>query len=430
MNVSSFSLPNNYINQSRDYLTRGGKIFLAYLFITYIIPLAINLVYDSEPIFRLPINLEYILLAILLLIFVSFSAIIAAKHTPNITPSKKGPIKPLPKWFIVIFSLAVISVGYSIFSAGLSQWRYTTSISSNSTVLYASLLQTIMPIMCFWILITDQQLILSRSKSDMFVKGLIFLGLVFSINGFGSIFNTLFFALVFLAPRSIMSLLFKDSLNNNKFFRYLAIGIILPIVSIPLFMAGVYAKSGSSDDSDYSLEEMTLAHTGLNYLINRHSIHLSSLAASIEDGPNLSNITIPIETATFRLNILTGLDSGAQKPEVSSFSRLALLQFADYRFINPDGGSSPGLLASITMVFPFQLSVILVFFVVFILIKLIDFILYRQPPLSFIGALIFAYMPFRMITDSPFDLLIPGPIVIILISIFFLSLRRERINYQ
>lgn len=430
MQLQSYSLCNaGEAKYTKDYLSRGGKIFFAYLFIVYIFPLVINLLYDSEPIFRLPLNSEIVLLSVLLLILVSIFAILATRFTHTITPRNKGPIKPIPKWLIVIISLIAISVGYSVISAGLVQWRYTTSISENSTLLYASIAQTIMPFMSFWVLITDHRLILSRFKSDIFVKGLIFLGLVFSINGFGSIFITLLFALVFLAPQSMMSLLFKDTSNNNRFFRYLAIGIILPIVSVPLFMAGVYAKSGSSDDSDYSLEEMTLAHTGLNYLINRHSIHLSSLAASIEDGPNLSNITIPIETATFRLNILTGLDSGAQKPEVSSFSRLALLQFADYRFINPDGGSSPGLFASITMVLPLQLSIIIIFLATFFLIKLTDYILCRQPPFSLIGALIFAYIPFKIVTDSPFDIFIPGPVLIILFLLLLLSLRREKVNY-
>jgi len=432
MYVQSFNLCNSGdIKYTRQYFTRGGKIFLAYLFITYIAPLVINLAYDSEPIFRLPINSEPILVSILLLILVSIFAIFAAKHTPTITPSYKGPIKPLPKWFIVIFSLAVISVGYSIFNAGLSQWRYTTSISSNSTVLYASLLQTIMPVISFWVLMTDHQFILSRSKSNILIKTLMFVGLVFSMNGFASMIAVLFFIFVFIAPQSMLGLLFNKSLakkSNTKFLRYFGLLIILPIIIIPLIIAADFTKSGTNED--FSIREKALAATGLNYLINRHSIHLSSLAASIEDGPNLSTITLPINTSVFRFKIITGLDSAAEKPEVSTFSRAALLQFADYRNINPTGGSSPGFLASLTMVFPFTLTVVLVFFTTFFLIKLIDLILCRQPPLSFIGALIFAYMPFRMVTDSPFDLLIPGPIVIILMFIFFLSFRRERINYQ
>ena len=429
MLVQSFSLCNaGEKKYTSEYLTRGGKIFLAYLLITYIIPLFINLVYDSEPIFRLPIHSETVLLSILLLILMSFFAIIAARYTPTVTPRNKSPIKPIPKWVILLISLVAISVGYSLFNAGLSQWRYTTSISSNSTVLYASVVQTIMPVMSFWILMTDHQFILSRSKSDIFIKLIVVFALLFSTNGLISAVVTLLFALVFVAPNIMLGFLFNNAevKRNKKFLRYLGLAIILPIIVTPLFIAGLYAKSGTNEG--YSFKEKTLAYTGLNYLINRHSVHLSSLAASLEDGPSYADLTIPIDTTVFRLKVLTGLEPDAQKPEISSFARLALIQFADFRNINPTGGSSPGFLASITMVFPLALAMILVFFATFVLIKLTDLIFCRQPPLSFIGALIFAYFPFKMVTDSLFDLLIPGPVIFILMLIFLLSFRREKIT--
>jgi hypothetical protein len=124
--------------------------------------------------------------------------------------------------------------------------------------------------------------------------------------------------------------------------------------------------------------------------------------------------------------VITGIDSEAKKPDIGSFSRLALLQFADYQNINPRGGSSPGLLASLTMVLPFPLAALVTFLATFILVKLLDFILCRQKPFSMIGAIIFAYIPFKLLTDSPIDLLIPGPITIALVSVFLLSFRRER----
>ena len=150
------------------------------------------------------------------------------------------------------------------------------------------------------------------------------------------------------------------------------------------------------------------------------------MAASIEDGPSHTDLTIPIDSTVFRLKVVTGLDPDAEKPEINSFSRRAILQFADYYNVNPRGGSSPGLLASITMVFPMPLAILCVFFATFLLIKLTDFILFRQPPLSFIGALTFAYIPFKLVTDSPFDLLIPGPVIVTLFFIFMFSFRREK----
>ena len=130
----------------------------------------------------------------------------------------------------------------------------------------------------------------------------------------------------------------------------------------------------------------------------------------------------------YRIKLFTGIDPGAEKPEVSTFARLALLQFANFERINSKGGSSPGFLASMTMVFPLSLSIISVFLVTFILVKLIDFIMFRQPPFSWIGAIFFAYIPLRFLTDSPLDLIIPGPIIILLLFTLLLSLRREKIN--
>ena len=242
-------------------------------------------------------------------------------------------------------------------------------------------------------------------------------------------FVTLIFAIVFIAPNTMLTFLFVGSptKNNNKnFIKYIGIAIILPFIIIPLFLLSTFAKSGESED--FSFQERASAYTGINYLINRHSVHLSSLAASIEDGSNYSDLTIPIDTALFRLMLITGLDPEAQKPDVSSFSRLALVQFADFKNINPKGGSSPGLLASMTMVFPLPLALLSIFLATFCLIKLTDFVLCRQPPFSFMGALIFAYIPFRMVTDSPFDLLIPGPVLIVLLLVLLMSFRRENLN--
>ena len=70
-----------------------------------------------------------------------------------------------------------------------------------------------------------------------------------------------------------------------------------------LFAMGAFAKSGNRTTVDEIFEHYTSA----NYMINRHSIHLSSLAASIEDGPEFSNISIPFKTAVFRFKKFTGI---------------------------------------------------------------------------------------------------------------------------
>tara|TARA_B110000908_G_C10213091_1_gene431315 strand:- start:232 stop:1089 length:858 start_codon:yes stop_codon:yes gene_type:complete len=284
-----------------------------------------------------------------------------------------------------------------------------------------------MPVMSFWVLMTDHQLILSRSWSNILVKGLMLLAIIFSMNGLSSVFTTLLFTVVFIAPRTILGFLFNDSAKTNKkksFFANIGLLVLLFFVIVPIFLAGVYTKSG---DVDYTIEERVLAYTGVNYLVNRHSVHLSSVAASIEDGSNYTDLRIPFNTAIYRLKLSTGIDSDAEKPEISSFARLALLQFADFQKINPKGGSSPGLLAALTMVLPLPLAALAIFLATFILVKLLDLILFRQPPFSLIGAIIFAYIPLRYVTDSPLDLFIPGPVTIVLLLVLFMSFRRESV---
>jgi len=251
------------------------------------------------------------------------------------------------------------------------------------------------------------------------------LGTVLSINGFGSIAVTLLFVLVFIAPKSILGFLFNDPVNKNiSLFKYMVIPI-LALFFIPTILGfSSFAKSGGRTTT----YEILSVHTDFNYLVNRHSVHLSSLAASIEDGSKFSNISIPFETASWRLKKISGIDPEAKKPDISSFARLALLRFADFENINPKGGSSPGLFASLTMILPLPLAIVGIFLVIFFFVRSIDFILCRQPPFSWMGAFIFAYVPLRYVTDSPLDLFIPGPVTILLVLLILLSLRREKIN--
>ncbi len=425
MYVQSYNLCNAGKSiYTKDILSRGGKIFLAYLLIEYVIPLFLNLVYDTQPVFRMPIYSINVLFPLFFLILVSIIGVVAAQYTSTITPVQKGPIKPLPKWSIILISLVAIYIGYIITVAELTQYRYSVSISDNTALIYAALIQLLMPAMSFWVLMTDHSLITSWSVRNIFIKVIMLLGLIFSINGLGSIFVTLLFAIIFIAPNSILGLLFIKSVKLRKhFFSTILIFILLIFIAPPVIKIGEFAKTGNQVE----VNEILSTYAGFDYLVNRHSVHLSSLAASIEDGPNSSNLSIPFDTTVYRLKFLLG-DPTAEKPEISTFSRLSLLQFADHKNINPKGGSSPGLFASLTMIFPFPLAAIGVFFVTFIFIKLLDYILCRQPPFSWIGAFIFAYIPFRYPTDSPLDLFIPGPILIVLLLTLLLSLRREKID--
>lgn len=427
MYLKSLDLCNTgNIVYTKQNLTRGGKIFLAFLLLEYIFPLILNLFFDTKPIFRFHIYSLENFFSVLIIILTSIIAVFVSSNTPSILPKNKNPIKPIPKWFITIISLITILIGLSIFLNDMSQWRYSQSISDNRLLLYTSIFQNIIPFLIFWTLMTDHKFILSRRWSDIITKGILFLATIFSINGLGSIFITIIVALVLFTPESIIGLFFGNSKKThfikNTFKKIILLSFLI-LIFIPISKIGLAAKSGS-----YSFEEISSTYLDFDYLVNRHSVHLSALSASIEDGPDLSYLKIPFETAIWRVQVITGTDYFSKKSEISSLNRVSLLQFADFDNINPKGGSSPGLLGGITMIFPYPVSILLVFLITLFFIKIIDFILCRQPPFTWFGAFVFAYKPLRTVTDSPFDLIIPGEITIILILLLILSLRREKIN--
>ena len=426
MYLLSYDFSNSgKIVYSKQYLTRGGKIFFAFLLLEYIFPLLLNLLFDTEPIFRLPIHSLKNLFYTLIIISSSIFAVFISKYTPTITPKNKNPIKPVPKWFITMFSLIAIVLGLIIFINDLSQWRYSTSLSDNNLIIFASIIQTMMIFFIFWVLMTDQSFILSHSMSDIIKKVIIFFATIFSINGLGSIFIVLIAGLFVFSPKSAMAIFYGNFKNVSlrKILRTIIVISLFIVIFIPISKLALYAKSGNS-----SFKTITSIYLDFNYLINRHSVHLSNLVASIEDEPDLSNLKVPFKIAIYRIKILTGIDPYVKKPEIGSFARISLLQFANFDNINPKGGSSPGLLASMTMVFSLPVSIFSVFFITFFFIKIIDFILCRQQPFNWLGAFIFSYMPLRYFTDSPLDLFIPGEITILILVLLILSFRRERIN--
>ena len=427
MYLKSLDLCNTgNIVYTKQNLTRGGKIFLAFLILEYIFPLILNFFFDIKPLFRLHINSLENFFSVLIIILTSIIAIFVSSVTPSILPKNKLPIKPIPKWFITLISLILILLGSIIFYNNLAQWRYDQSISENRLLFFVSIFQLMIPFLTFWILMTDHKLVLSRRWSDIRTKGILFLATLFSINGLGSIFVTLIVALVLFTPKSILGLFYGNSKKinlGNKIFKKIILLSFLMLIFIPISKIGLFAKTGAS-----SFDRISSTYLNFEYLVNRHSVHLSALSASIKDGPDLSYLKIPFETAIWRAQFVTGTDYFSKKPEIASLNRISLLQFADFDKINPKGGSSPGLLGGITMIFYFPTSILLVFFITFFYIKIIDFILCRQPPFTWLGAFVFAYIPLRFVTDSPFDLIIPGPVTIILFLLLIFSLRRERIN--
>jgi hypothetical protein len=417
---------------TKQTFTKGGKIFFSFLLIEYLFPLFLNFTYtfDKPVLYRMPIHSPIILVKILLLIFVSIISLLITRYTPTVILKKKCSIKPLPKWFIVLFSLIAIVAGLMLHINGFVQWRYTTPMSSSPIILFAAILQDIMPILIFWVIITDHQFILSRSMPDMLIKGILLFATISLFNGIGAVFTSILFALFLIAPKYALELLFTNPANEKRILKYIKLLFLLTfilLILITFFLRlGEYAKTGVKHKVTDNL--LYAKYFNFDYLLSRHSTHLYALAGSIEDGANIKNLNIIINTFVYRLKLLTGTHHKTNKEEIDSLNKVSLHQFTLHKQTNPREGTSPGLLASFTMTLPFPFAIFATFLATFILVKFLDYILYAQKPFSWIGALIFAYIPIKYFTDSPFDNLPPGPHYFFFLFILLASLRRKKFN--
>ena len=413
---------------TRQMFTNGGKFFFAFLLIEYLFPLFLNLIYIPDyPFSKTSIHSPNVLIKILLLIFVSIISLFITRYTPIVVLKKKRQIKPLPKWFIILFSLLAVIAGYLLIINDFVQWRYTTPMMSSPIILFAAILQDVMPILIFWLIITDHQFILSRSIPDMLIKCLLLFSSISLMSGLGSIFVNLLFTLFLVAPQLALELFFISPVKKKKIsiYRKLLVSLSFVLIIIPIFISlGEFSKSGKMYKSGVYFFSNYL---NFDYMLGRHSTHLYALTHSIEEGNNIKNLYIPINTFIYRLKLLTGSHHTMYKEEVDSLNKVSLNQLALYEPRIREG-SSPGLLGSFTMTLPFPLAIFATFLATFILVKFLDFILHAQMPFSWIGAFIFAHVSLKQFTDSPFDNIPPGPHYFFFLFILLASLRRKNSN--
>ena len=71
-------------------------------------------------------------------------------------------------------------------------------------------------------------------------------------------------------------------------------------------------------------------YLNFDYMLGRHSTHLYALTHSIEEGNNIKNLYIPINTFIYRLKLLTGSHHTMYKEEVDSLNKVSLNQLALY----------------------------------------------------------------------------------------------------
>ena len=410
-------------------MRQATPLLLTYLALEYIIPFVLNSYIDTEPLFRLPLDNKEAVDIFIISLIISALAIFFSAAMPVIGKKKKYPLKPINHNFL--FSYLSISLVFTLFTFvfNLSQWRYSQiGISEQPTIAFIAFLQFFTVLVFLWILISDHKLLLSKKSNAMLIKFLLAASIIGGINGLGGALFAMFAIPLILAPKLTLPWIFRINVTNgrNKSSLKILSFILLPLIALlltpMLINIGLYAKSGPNAKAT---NPISLYNT-TSYLINRHSVHMSQALASIEDGYAINNLQIIQNSFLYRTNLLLGKPSEIERPLISSYSRKALLQFADFEGdINPRGGSSPGVLATFSMTFPpfFHLTFLFLFFL--IVASFINYVLYSQPKLTWAGCLIICYFFLRIFLDSPADFFVPGPHMLALIVTIFLASRRK-----
>lgn len=415
---------------------QATKLLMAYLTLSFIIPYLLNLAFDTEPIFRLPLGSERAVFWFLVSILLSVSTVLIAKWVPTIGVKKKYPLKKIGRKFLLIYLIIGALIVFLTLNLNLAQWRYrAVGISDSPLIALISIFQYSLTFILFWILITDHALLLSRKPFHLILKLLILFNLIGGMNGLGSALFALFFLIILVFPKVALPIMFKLDNTNRKKSKYtklkkfLALIFTVLIISAliqPLLLRGITAKSGIEND----FEGHVLAHTSFNYLINRHSVHMAQALASLEDGADPNNLSIVKNAFLYRIDVLLGKPFGINKPEISSYSRKALLQFSNFDRINDRGGSSPGLLAAFFMSFPLVFA--FPFLTIFLLLisNFINYLFFSQPKMKWTGAFVISYFFVNFYLSSPFDVLVPGPQMGIVIATIIMSTWRASEKYD
>jgi hypothetical protein len=419
-------------------MNQAPRVLFVYFVITYIIPFGLFSVLDTTPIFRTPMESSYAVLWYIVTIALCCCVIALTMKQRIRGAVRLAPLQPISHrfliWYLALNTLALVMSS----SLGLVQWRYgSVGITDVPILALFALFYFGLMVVALWVLIADHSLLLSRSGKHMLLKVLLGVNIIGSINGLGTALFALFYVTILVSPQVMLGILFfsddVSAASGNRtvvrrrvgvFAGAVIVCILLVNVAQPLFERGLVAKSGNDALADRALAFNE--YTGTEYLINRHSVHMSQALASIDDGWSPDNLMIVPAAFAYRFDVLLGRPYALRKPVISSYSRQALVQFANFLNVNPRGGSSPGILATFSMSFPLPVALLMTALFLLIVAKYLNYLLYRQPRLTIVGAILLNYFFMGLLLDSPFDAFVPGPQMLIVLAFLWLSTKRQR----
>ena len=390
-------------------MNSANKVIICFLGFDYLIPLFFhNLVATPTYAFINGVNFKTKLYSFIISSLTAcflFNKKIAAQH-------KQLKIKkPLP---LLILALN-LTVALVYFSNNLFGSRYIGGISNlpNFNLL------TILSQICYEIASIDILLIiwtflLLKTDDKVFTKRLSLQSVLF-ISGLNS-------ALSFLYPISASIITrTKTNLVNQKNTFSLKRFIKILFLSFAFLAFGLIVKNRSLESNDIT------NYFSISYLIDRFSTHMYHFSSVC----NIRNLNFQSEIETIKIIFISNIADRLNmllygiKIHKEDYQK-SISGFFNFYFFNdelgapPPGGSSIGLFATITLIFPFpfDLFVNLSFFVV---LKLILVRLFANKQLcSWPMACAFAYGPLRIILDDPLGCFNPFEPVLLSFLIFFI----------
>jgi hypothetical protein len=394
------------------------RVILLYLTFTYFIPGVLISSLNDWPDFynRAPHNWYAITLS-LVSIAVSLSIVgrrgMAYRYTPFVPPMR-WISAPAQTCLLFLFSLIVIIT----FIRHGNDWRYSdVGLSeANSFGLYVfALMPAVLKAFVFAYLMLDYKF--GNKIGDVWRKILLIISLALTINGNMTAIITFLFVVSLLFINSARTMLWvtrAPSERRASWWPLLVSGSVLTAGFVLGWLFGETVKQGRSMvevffwfiDRDLFgwLVETLVGRISSSYVSTL--IALDQVAFSIDYAFSSANLLAPLNSFIFRLSQFLPSDMfSVEKPEYGSLMRINYISITPLP-LNDREGTSPGLIASFLLAFPFPLNFIIMSMYLLFIAWVIDGLCVVIPGrVTSIGA--FAVLIFVLpLFESPIDLLL------------------------
>jgi hypothetical protein len=328
-----------------------------------------------------------------------------------------------------IASLTIFTCGVSHLQ-GNAHWRYSGDSLSDriaadggGILVATALLQATGPLIGWWLMFMRPALLVDKSWTSIATRSLAALAALSSINGLNSAIWALSSTIFMLWPRQCDGLMFwrRETRRPRGVLGALAGTAIL---AVAFAILGMIAKTGRSS------EELWHNHVASDFLVQRHAVHFQHAMGALEIGIDQADDhhafafrrRIDLQSAAYRIGVVTGSTNWVERPDPSTLSRWTAEQFANYDLSNnPRVGSSPGTVGTFALLLPPPWSYLALSIFSFLLVFAINWYLAGCARLSHVACAAAAFIPIRIITDTPVNIVNPTSVPFALVVVAVLG---------